>query len=272
MTLLIWLRTTLRLVQALFWIVLALALMPILFLPQVTPAKLRKLGVTHIPDFYVRHLCRRLCSCFNVEVRYFGDPAQAGSLLVPNHISWLDILALSQKDIYSYVAKSEVRKWPLFGAIGAAIGTLYINRTSKFSVYRSLPLGEQKIKSKKSLVVFPEGTTSAGKEMLHVFPMTYEIAVRQKAKVQPIALRYLDHKGDRSTAAPFIDDDTFVGSLIRTTAAKSTLIEVHYLSELDGAHLHRKQLAAATKESVDECLALEGPTPILSPEASEPQY
>lgn len=272
MTLITWLRTSLRLIHAFIWIALAMILMPMLFIPKVVPEKVAKAGFNRIPDAYVRHLCRRLCACFNVEVRYFGQPAQAGSLLVPNHISWLDILVLSHKDIYAYVAKSEVRKWPLFGAIGAAIGTLYINRTSKFSVYRSLPSGEACLKKKKSLVVFPEGTTSVGETMLHVYPMTYEIAVRQCAKVQPIALRYLNQQGERSMAAPFVDDDTFLGSLLKTAMEKYTLVEVHFLPELHSKHLHRKQLAKATKDSIDQCLSQNGETLLMNPTPTESQF
>ena len=254
-------RCVFRLTQGAFWVVVVTLLIPPIYL-------MARKGETWRPGFPERcmHLVsRRFYSSFNVKVRYIGEVVEYGNMVMPNHISWLDIIVITGRYPFGFVAKSEVRNWPLFGAMGAAIGTLFINRESKFSVYRSLPEGQKMLRRGQTLAVFPEGTTTRGDDVLHYYPMTFEIAVREKALVQPIVLRYLNEDGQISKSAPFVDDDGFLQSLFRVARSKSTHVEVHFLEPLVGAKLNRKELAKAAQAAAKEIIQLEGHYPEFNP-------
>jgi len=250
------LRLIYRLMLGLFWAIMVSLLIPVIFVLVSRRATWRQ----GFPELCMHLLSRRFYSSFNVKVRYFGEPVANGNMVMANHVSWLDIVVLTGRFPFGFVAKSEVRQWPIFGAAGAAIGTLFINRMSKFAVYRSLPEGQAILRRKQTLAVFPEGTTTHGEQALPFFPMTFEIAVREGALVQPVALRYLNADGSPSTAAPFVGDDGFLQSLARVAFCPATYVEVHLLTPLDARQLNRKQLACAARDSINQALALQGHT------------
>lgn len=253
-------RCIYRLTLGAFWVLVVACLIPPIFLFKQTDEHWRP----GFPERCMHLVSKRFYASLNVHVRYIGEAVKHGNMVMPNHISWLDILVLTARYPFGFVAKSEVRNWPLFGAIGAAIGTLFINRESKFSVYGSLPEGQRLLQRGQTIAVFPEGTTSPGHDVLCFYPMTFEIAVREKALVQPIALRYLNEDGSLSESAPFVDDDGFIQSLIRIASSKSTHVEVHFLEPLDAAKLNRKQLAQASEEAVRTIVQMKGHSPELS--------
>ncbi len=267
MKLLMVFRLIYRLGLGLFWAVMVSLLIPVIFVV----AQRRAVWTEGFPELCMHLLSRRFYSSFNVKVQYFGEPVSKGNMTIANHVSWLDIVVLTGRFPFGFVAKSEVRHWPIFGAVGAAMGTLFINRTSKFSVYRSLPAGQAILQRQQTLAVFPEGTTTKGEQALPFYPMTFEIAVREKALVQPIALRYLNADGTPSQAAPFIDDDGFLQSLVRVACSPVTYVEVHLLPPLDASTLSRKQLAYVARERINEVLALQGHSqPISELSLSQP--
>ena len=255
------LRCTFRLTLGAFWVFVVFLLIPPIYLT----AQKKEKWQPGFPERCLHIVSRRFYNSFNIKVRYIGEAVEQGNMVMPNHISWLDILVITGRYPFSFVAKSEVRNWPLFGAMGAALGTLFINRTSKFSVYRSLPKGQAILRRGQTLAVFPEGTTTLGDKVMPYFPMTFEIAVREKALVQPIVLRYLDEDGQRSQSAPFVDDDGFIQSLFRIARTKVTYVEVHFLEPLDASKLNRKQLAKSAEEAAREIVQLEGHAPVYSP-------
>lgn len=113
--------------------------------------------------------------------------------LVANHASWVDIVALQAAAQAFFVSKAEVAGWPVIGAIGRAIGTLYIER-------RPVEAGRQtealrlRLARGDRLVIFPEGTSTDGARVLPfksaLFGVFLDPALRGSVWIQPVSLRY----------------------------------------------------------------------------------
>lgn len=201
-----------------------------------------------------RFFSKRLLHSFNIQLSCFGQFNADARFIVANHISWLDaLLILSQQEV-CFIAKREVQNWPIIGFITQVLGTLYIRRDNKFSVYRDLPLAQAFIQQHQTLAVFPEGTTTKGEHVLEFSPMLFEVAVREACAVQPMALRYWDHEDGLSQAAPFIGDDSILVSLKRLAFTPITHAHVFRLPAIHGENLDRKQLARLCRNQIQQQL------------------
>ncbi len=243
-------RRVFRLIHALIWVItLAICVPAVYAIPRLGTWK------AGIREAILAFFCRRCCACFNIKYDIIGKPCAPGHLVVANHISWIEIVLLLSQQPYSFIAKSEVKKWPIFGFVSRALGTFYIHRENKFAVYRDLPEGQKVLQRGQSLLVFPEGTTTMGDELLPFYPMMFELAVREEKYVQPVAICFYDEHGDRSTAAPFVGEESIIDSLIRVAGANSVRAEIHYLPLLDARKLDRKQLASKSKQAIYDSIS-----------------
>lgn len=193
--------------------------------------------------------CRGLLRLLGVSATVCGKPARVPVLVVANHISWVDVLALRASLPASFIAKSDVAHWPLIGTLVARTGHCFVDRYNAFACYRTLPRIEALLRQ-GSVVAFPEGTTSSGEDCGHYHGMFIEAAVRRGRPVQPVVLRYRDPSGARCRAVPFVGDDSFVVSLLRIAAAPSVALELTWLPALlgeDRRHLaeHSRALTQA---------------------------
>lgn len=148
-------------------------------------------------------------------------PAAGPVLLVANHLSWLDILVMHAARHCRFVAKSEVRHWPLIGTLATGAGTLYIERAKRRDAMRVVHHMADSLRAGDVVAVFPEGTTSDGTALLPFHANLIQAAVSAAAPAQPVALRYVERRGGADSQAPlYIGDDTLVGSLWRTVSAR----------------------------------------------------
>lgn len=201
-----------------------------------------------------RRLCSILLRCFNVEIRYIGAPNPEAKMLMANHISWLDALLFMPAPKLRFIAKSEVKNWPIIGLLAQLLGTVFIRRENKFQVYRSLPNAQRHIREGDNLVIFPEGTTTIGEDVLPFRPMMFEVAKRENCLVQPVAVRYWDHNKTISEATPFIGDDGIFMSIMKLLFERKTYAHVHFLPALSPSKLDRKQMASLSQQSIAQAL------------------
>jgi 1-acyl-sn-glycerol-3-phosphate acyltransferase len=156
-----------------------------------------------------------------IEVQVSGTPPATGPmLLVANHISWLDILVMHAARHCRFIAKSDVKHWPLVGALATGGGTLYIERASRRDAMRVVHHMVERLLAGEVLAVFPEGTTTDGTRVLPFHGNLVQAAISAHVPVQPMALRYVDAgTGAPSLAASYVDDDSLLGSVWRTLTA-----------------------------------------------------
>ncbi|GAA2107996.1 lysophospholipid acyltransferase family protein [Kitasatospora saccharophila] len=201
-----------------------------------------------------RWWARLLLASLGVRVRSTGAPGrrEGGSLLVANHISWLDVLLVASVRPGRMLAKTEVGRWPVLGPLTSWGGTIFIDRDR----LRALPGTVEEIAAAlrrgQRVVVFPEGSTWCGRGGGRFRPALFEAAVRADVPVQPLALRYLDGDGRASTAPAFVGEDGLLASLWRVVSVRGLTAEVEFLPQLPPALFPgRRQLAAAAQRVVD---------------------
>ncbi|HEU4678801.1 MAG TPA: lysophospholipid acyltransferase family protein [Terrimicrobiaceae bacterium] len=127
-------------------------------------------------------------------MRVSGEiPAQG--LVVCNHLSYIDILVILSVHPATFVAKSEVRRWPFFGLLTSMAGTIFVERDRRVAI--SAPLGAmvRTLKAGQPVVLFPEGTSSDGATILPFRTALLEAASLARVAVTPVAIDYNIEEG-----------------------------------------------------------------------------
>ncbi|WP_250656097.1 lysophospholipid acyltransferase family protein [Alkalimarinus coralli] len=198
----------------------------------------------------------KLIEKLNVEVIVEGQPEITSGLYVSNHISWLDAVVLANISNFSFIAKNEVKRWPLIGPFGQMARTVFIERKNKFSVYRSLPKLEEHLNKGRALMLFPEGTTTNGTSALPFFPMLYEAAVRSQKPVQAVTIRYTDHDNRFMPEVGFIEEDNLFDTLIRMLKRNIVKAHICFHPPIENRSLCRKKLAHQSHKMIVDRLSL----------------
>jgi 1-acyl-sn-glycerol-3-phosphate acyltransferase len=172
---------------------------------------------------------RGMLAIIDIEVRVKGHPAQGPVLMAANHISWLDILVMHAACHCRFVAKSEIRNWPLVGVLTTGGGSLYIERGSRNDAMRVVHQMASALQDGQVLAAFPEGRTGDGITLLPFHANLLQAAIAVDAPVQPVALQFVDAQTHQRSLAPcYRDDDTLISSLWRTLCAPPLLAQVRY--------------------------------------------
>jgi 1-acyl-sn-glycerol-3-phosphate acyltransferase len=184
-----------------------------------------------------------------------GTPRPGAKLLVANHISWLDILAIDAVAPARFVSKSEVRHWPVFGWLATASGTLYIARERPRDAVRVVHQMAEAMQAGDTLAVFPEGTTADGHALLPFHANLLQGAIATATPVQPIALRFFDAEHAISPVVSFLDDTTLLHSVWSVVCAQGLSVRVCVLPALSVAHADRRRLAERLRAEIETALA-----------------
>jgi 1-acyl-sn-glycerol-3-phosphate acyltransferase len=205
----------------------------------------------------VQSWARHMLAVLGIELRLLGSPPVAGPmLLVANHISWLDILVMHAARHCRFVSKADVKRWPLIGTLATGAGTLYIERESRRDAMRVVHHMADALRAGDILAVFPEGTTSDGRELLPFHANLIQAAISAQAPAQPVALSFVDAaSGLPSFAASYIGDETLVGSLWRTLTAPPLAAVVAFGEPQQSQSRDRRRWAADLRAAVGELRA-----------------
>ena len=189
-------------------------------------------------DRHVQAWARALLKRLDVELKIIGTPPRQGPLLlVSNHISWIDIVALHATCHCRFVAKADVRRWPLIGTLATGGGTLYVERESRRDAMRVVQCMVQALGDGDILAVFPEGTTGNGASVLPFHANLIEAAILADSRVQPVAIQFVDAKsGGPSQAVNYMGDQSLVSSIWRTLSARDlcAIVEFGRLQRAEG--------------------------------------
>ena len=203
-------------------------------------------------DALVTEWARAMLRILGVELRVQGEPAAHGPMLfVCNHISWLDILVIHAARHCRFVSKADVKHWPLVGTLATGAGTLYIERESRRDAMRVVHHMTAALRAGDVLAVFPEGTTSAGEDLLPFHANLMQSAISAEAPVQPMALAYIDPAtGALSQAARYVGDDSLAWSLWQTLGARGLRAVVRFGLPGPALGRDRRTWALALREEV----------------------
>ncbi|SBT64605.1 lyso-ornithine lipid acyltransferase [Micromonospora sediminicola] len=203
----------------------------------------------------LRRWARGTLRALGVRLTVRGRPPRRRALLVANHVSWLDILAVLAVAPARMLAKREVRGWPLVGALAAAAGTVFVDRSRPRELPATVARVAGALRAGHPVAVFPEGTTWCGtatdcRPARGFRPAMFEAAVAAGAPVVPLGLAYR-HAGDPSTLPAFLGEETLWASVRRVLAARDLTVAVTVTAALhpaDGAD--RRLLARAAEAAV----------------------
>jgi 1-acyl-sn-glycerol-3-phosphate acyltransferase len=166
-------------------------------------------------------------------------------LLASNHISWLDIHAINAFKPIRFVAKFEVESWPIFGWMAKQLGTVFIRRDS--SRHARQVVGQiASVLKHESVCIFPEGTSTAGKEALPFKPNLFESAIDANVEVFSLAIRYRSQTtGLLSDSVAFIGDMGLLESMSKILKDRKLIVELIFLppSSKQAVTQDRKSLA-----------------------------
>ena len=203
----------------------------------------------------VEQWARRMLAIMGVEVSIEGVPAQGPVLMAANHISWLDILVMHAACHCRFVAKSEIRHWPLVGALTTAGQSLYIERASSRDAMRVVHRMRDALLAGDVIGVFPEGSTGTGEVLLPFHGNLLQAAISADVPLQPVALRFIDPLSGAPSLAPcYVADDTLVGSIWRTLRAPALRACVRYGQPQRAQGRGRRQWAEDVRASVQDLL------------------
>jgi 1-acyl-sn-glycerol-3-phosphate acyltransferase len=198
---------------------------------------LRVLGVDHVVD---------------------GEPAIAAGLIVANHVSWLDIMAVhAVVPEARFVSKADVKAWPLVSRLVDAGGTLYLERERKRDALRVVHAVAASLTAGQTVAIFPEGTTSTGHGLLPFHANLLQAAVATASSVQPIALRYSDSTHAVSEAVEFVGRTTILESLWGTACGDGIVVRLAVLPARDASGADRRELARRLQADIASALAID---------------
>ncbi|MES2535086.1 MAG: lysophospholipid acyltransferase family protein [Pseudomonadota bacterium] len=202
-----------------------------------------------------------------------GAPAAARALIVSNHISWLDIFVINSLQPCRFVAKSDIRDWPLMGWLCEKSGTIFIARGKQRDVRRIYEGMVNSLHDGERVAFFPEGTTAAQGTLLSFHANLFEAAIDAEVPIQPYALRYVDSAGRFHPELDFVGDMTFVESMIAILRVRKFTAEIIQLPPLASIGAHRRELASAARASIGSALGypIEPITPAAGTAGSRPE-
>lgn len=138
----------------------------------------------------VRTWARALSSILGMRITMKGIPPPAPFFLVANHLTYLDILLLYTRVDGVFIAKREMRHWPVLGPLAHLFGTIWVKREVRRDAIRVLDQIDEAIARGDGVILFAEGTTSAGNALLPMRPALFDWAAREQHPVHYAALSY----------------------------------------------------------------------------------
>ena len=202
---------------------------------------------------------RKLLRILNVLVSVHGlqPEAEAKNLIVTsNHISWLDIFVINATQPSRFVAKSEIRDWPIAGWLCEKAGTIFIRRTRRSDTAKINETMRAVLAEGATISFFPEGTTTAGDKLLKFHTSLFEPAVANDATIAPAAIRYRTRNGEPSVAAAFIGELSFAESMGQIISQKSMIAEITFAPQIVASGQTRRELALKAESAVAAILNL----------------
>lgn len=152
-----------------------------------------------------------------LEARGASVPAQA-CLVVCNHVSWVDAVALRALLPCGFVAKRSLLGWPVVGRLIALTGGVFVQRETPADLPGALDVIGGRLAAGLSVCIFPEATTTSGREIAPFAPSSFSVAAGRGVHVLPVAVRYFEDD-QPSPAMAWVGDEAFLPSLLRIAHA-----------------------------------------------------
>lgn len=180
-----------------------------------------------------------------------GEPPSRSGLLVCNHLGYLDIVVLTATLRATFVSKSEVASWPLLGPVVTLLGTIYVNRARRTDVARVNRLIADSLGKGRNVVVFPEGTSSDGSDVLPFRASLLEPCEEDRHPIHYARLHYSTPPGapDAAESVCWWGDAPFLPHVMGLLRVPHVHALVHFGNEAV-IPADRKTLAVSLREKI----------------------
>jgi len=206
----------------------------------------------------IRWWSQKMLAVLGIAFEQHGTPADGGSLLVANHISWLDIMAIhAVVPRARFVSKADVKAWPLVARLVDSAGTLYLERERKRDALRVVHAVAAALSAGEVVAIFPEGTTSTGHRLLPFHANLLQAAIATATPVQPVALRFSEAANAVSEAVEFVGATSLMRSLWQTSCGEGVRVRLSFLAPRLSAEIDRRILAAQLRDDISAALGID---------------
>lgn len=218
-------------------------------------------GKTALTDraLWLHRHARRVLKMFSLQPQVSG-PIPSSGLLISNHLSYLDILVISSITPAVFVAKREVKFWPVLGLCAQIAGTLFVDRTRKLQVVEMNKEIQDALDAGVLVVLFPEGTSSNGQSVLPFKSALLEPAAQRAHPLFVGCVQYALDDGDPGDEICYWGNHTFFPHMLNLMGKESIRTSVRFAS-FDGPTASRKELAYRLREEIVKLKAVASITP-----------
>ncbi|MCS4534121.1 lysophospholipid acyltransferase family protein [Neisseria montereyensis] len=197
---------------------------------------------------------RVLASC-GLKLKVYGKLPEVGQgqMMVCNHISWLDIMAINAAFPGRFVAKDDVAKWPIVGYLATQAQTVYVAR-NKGTEGNSVKIRQvtEALKNGDTVTLFPEGTSTEGHMILPFKTSFFQAPYEAGVSLIPVLCRYPNADGSSpNPAMAYYGDISLIESMKMVVGQSSGVVELHFLEPVEASD-DRHETAAAVHRLLSE--------------------
>ena len=209
-------------------------------------------------DVIIERWCREVLDVLSIRLNLRGEtpPGRVSSVLfVANHVSWMDILVINACRRVRFVAKAEVRQWPLVGWMAARTGTLFLKRTSPHELARVTKSVATFLRRGDCIALFPEGTTTDGTSVQAFRSGLFESAIAAEALIWPVGISYCRFDGSLDADIAFVGSQSFVSSIVNVLTRPATRAQLSFAAPVESSAGDRRKLTAWCQQAIELSLA-----------------
>ena len=202
------------------------------------------------------------------------------TVVVANHVSWLDIWLIHSVNPVRFVAKSDIRNWPVVGWLVEKAGTIFIQREKRHDTARTNRVIIDTLIRGEKVGMFPEGTTTDGTELKPFHASLFQPALGAGARIVAVALRYPGAHGGPNLDAAYAGNRSLLESLRLILRHPSLRAELIVAGVFDVSGKTRREIASEAERLIARALALPAPDrrpgkrvdpPAVSPSTGDPR-
>lgn len=207
--------------------------------------------------------CGGLLRAFNISVMVHGNlpPPSANSIMfVANHVSWSDIHALNSIIPLRFIAKSDIKSWPVFGYLARNSNAIFVERGKRQEAGRIVELTKESLSAGDNVCFFPEGTTTDGTGINDsglqgplVLPFKSSVlqaSIDANATIWPVAIRYSHPDGSINRQMAYAGDTTLLESMLNVLKQKNPTVSLHFLTPIQASGQNRRSLTKVAYDAI----------------------
>ncbi len=230
---------------------LILAALVLPFISKVTNLKL------------IKWWCGGLLRAFNIKVLLHGKlPSSdtASTMFVANHISWSDVHAINSIIPIRFIAKSDIKSWPVFGYLVRRSNAIFVERGKRQEAGRIVELTRDSLLAGDNVCFFPEGTTTDGTGInkngqkgpliLAFKSSVLQATIDANAIIWPVAIRYSQPNGNINTQIAYAGGTTLMESMQNILKQKNPTVALHFLTPIQAKGQNRRDLGKAAYDAI----------------------